>query len=183
MTDEQMQSHPGAHRFGWWMRIAMTVGVVAASAFGMLGYFAWALPDVGPAQPIAFSHRFHVTERNLSCILCHPGVINGARAEIPPVETCMLCHEHIIIHHPQIEKLRAIYAAGDPISWVRVNEVPDTVHFNHSVHFRAGFDCGQCHGDVAQMDRVDQPVLMNMGFCTQCHRDNNFSVDCYICHR
>ncbi len=95
----------------------------------------------------------------------------------------MLCHERIIIHHPYIEKLRSIYYSGGTISWVRVNQVPDFVFFNHSVHFRSGFDCGKCHGNVAQMDRVIQSVQLQMGFCVQCHRDNNFSVDCYICHR
>ena len=44
-------------------------------------------------------------------------------------------------------------------------------------------DCGACHGDVKGMDRLTQAHEFNMGFCVQCHRDNNVSHDCLMCHR
>ena len=95
----------------------------------------------------------------------------------------MLCHERVIVTHPEIVKLRSHWEAKRPVEWVRVNDVPDFVFFNHSLHIRRGIDCGGCHGNVAAMDRVAMPRGLTMGFCVQCHRDNNVSHDCLICHR
>ncbi len=138
----------------------------------------------GEAQPIPFSHRFHVGTKQLSCVFCHSGVLKTERAGVPPVETCMLCHKRIIVTHPEIKKLREYFDTGTPVPWVRVNRLSEFAFFNHQRHVRAGFDCGRCHGDVASMDRVKPAVkLNNMGFCVQCHRDEEFSHDCLICHR
>jgi len=139
---------------------------------------------IGIAQPIPFSHKFHVSTKNLSCIFCHSGALNTEHAGVPPVETCMLCHKRIIVTHPQIQRLKQYYDERDPVPWNRVNRLSEFAFFNHERHVRAGFDCGRCHGDVANMDRVTPVVtLNNMGFCVQCHRDEEYSHDCLICHR
>ncbi len=139
---------------------------------------------IGVEQPIPFSHRFHVGTKHLSCVFCHSGVLKTERAGVPPVETCMLCHKRIIVTHPQIKKLTEYYESGTPVPWRRVNRLSEFAYFNHQRHVRAGFDCGRCHGDVASMDRVAPVVkLNNMGFCVQCHRDEEYSHDCLICHR
>lgn len=139
--------------------------------------------DAAVQQPIPFSHRVHATDKKLSCVLCHSGVINADHAGIPPLETCMLCHSKIIIHHPKIADLRRHYDQREPVEWQRITYLPDFVYFSHQAHIQAGFDCGKCHGNVAQMDRVIAPTQFKMGFCVQCHRDENFSHDCFICHR
>jgi hypothetical protein len=154
--------------------------LAAATAGGCYYYFLWGL---GPEQPIPFSHRVHVTDKHISCIFCHNGVAAGETAAIPPLETCMLCHSKIIINHPKIRVLRDHGFAGRPVPWQRVNVLQEFVYFNHEVHIRAGFDCGKCHGDVPQMDRIVASPEFTMGFCRDCHRDQNFSVDCLICHR
>jgi len=166
-------------------KLAMTLGVLtglllAATAWACYYYFP---SRIGPAQPISFSHRVHVAEKQISCFMCHTGAIDTPRAGVPPLETCMLCHSRIIIGHPEIVKLREHFDRRKPVEWVRVNQLPDFVYFNHEIHVRAGFDCGHCHGNVAQMDRVALVQDFQMGFCVQCHRDNNFSHDCLICHR
>jgi len=159
---------------------AATCIVLAITAWGYYSYF----PSlIGQEQPISFSHRFHVTEKGLSCIFCHPGALDTPRAGVPPLETCMLCHKHILVTYPEIEKLRGYYDRREPVPWVRVNAVPEFVYFNHEVHLRKGFDCGKCHGDVAHMDRVTPSPEITMGFCVQCHRDEDFSHDCLVCHR
>jgi hypothetical protein len=158
--------------------IGLTSLVVAAT---VLFFFT---SRVGVAQPVPFSHRFHVGTKQLSCVFCHSGVLKTERAGVPPVETCMLCHKRIIVTHPEIKKLRDYFDTGTPIPWVRINRLSEFAFFNHERHIRAGFDCGRCHGDVASMDRVRPPVkLNNMGFCVQCHRDEEYSHDCLICHR
>jgi predicted CXXCH cytochrome family protein len=166
-------------------RLGLVLTVLALAFFGWGGYAYYDLykSRLGPQQPIAFSHRFHTSDKQISCIFCHGGVIDSARAGVPPVETCMLCHAKVIIHHPQIVRLTNYYNTRRPVPWVRVNRLPEFTFFNHQRHVRKGFDCSRCHGEVTQMDRVALVQDFTMGFCVQCHRDENYSHDCYICHR
>ena len=136
----------------------------------------------GPEQPIPFSHRVHATNKQVSCFMCHTGAAAGARAGIPAVETCMLCHSRIIISYPPIRQLRSHYFDNTPILWKRAFTLPDFVYFDHSVHIHRGIDCGTCHGDIARADRIKGRGFI-MGFCIQCHRDNNATHDCFTCHR
>jgi hypothetical protein len=163
-----------------WLSILIAASLGAAAG----GYYLYFTGQIGQAQPIPFSHRFHVTEKKLSCVLCHPGALNSERAGVPPLETCMLCHRKIIVRYPPIVTLRQHYDERKPVEWVHLNVMRQFVYFDHGVHVQAGFDCGKCHGDVGGMDRV-YPVqdLNAMGFCVQCHRDEGFSHDCLICHR
>ena len=138
---------------------------------------------IGPEQPIPFSHRVHVEKKNISCVFCHEGAISRARAGIPPLETCMLCHRQIIVHHPEIEKLREYYFNNEPVEWVKVEDVPDHAFFNHSVHVFRKVDCGECHGNVKEMDRIKTVNEFEMGFCIDCHRDEGATNDCFTCHR
>lgn len=138
---------------------------------------------LGLEQPISFSHRVHAGDKQIGCLICHPGAMTGARAGIPSVDTCMLCHERVIVTHPEILKLRGHYARRDPIQWMQVYAVPEFVYFNHEMHVRRQVDCGTCHGNIKGMDRVGRLNDFTMGFCVQCHRDNKVSHDCYVCHR
>ena len=138
---------------------------------------------MGISQPIPFSHRVHVQTKKISCMMCHSQVATSARAGIPPLQTCLLCHERIIRTHPFIVKLRDHFQQGNPIIWERVNWVPEFVYFNHSVHINKGIDCGMCHGNIAHMDRVVPQQEFQMGFCVECHRRNNATHDCLGCHR
>ncbi|WP_367618941.1 cytochrome c3 family protein [Pelotalea chapellei] len=138
---------------------------------------------LGVRQPIPFSHRVHVYTKHISCMMCHSQVATSARAGIPPLQTCLLCHERIIRTHPYIVKLREHFQQGKPVIWERVNWVPEFVYFNHSMHINKGIDCGICHGDVSMMDRVVPKQEFQMGFCIECHRRNNATHDCMGCHR
>jgi len=95
----------------------------------------------------------------------------------------MLCHERVIITHPEIRKLRDHFYAGEPVEWVQIYNVPEFVYFNHAMHIRRQVDCGTCHGNVKEMDRMFPAYDLNMGFCVQCHRDKHVSHDCFMCHR
>lgn len=138
---------------------------------------------LGPRQPLPFSHRVHVTTKRLSCLFCHTGVARSARAVIPPLETCMLCHQRIIITYPDIAELRKRFRENRPMAWQRVNWVPEFVYFDHSVHIRQGFDCSQCHGEISLMDRVVTVHKFEMGFCITCHKKHGTTHDCFVCHR
>jgi hypothetical protein len=178
----------------------IVVGVVLALSLGLtVAWTGWASylrggDRMGPEQPIPFSHRFHVTDKDIDCRFCHTGVDRVPTAGLPPVQTCMFCHQAIITEHPEIRRLWTYYgqrddgtldpARGQPIPWVRVFEVPDHVYFTHRVHTqRAELDCTDCHGPIGAMDRLEQPRKFEMGFCLECHRPRGASTDCWTCHR
>jgi hypothetical protein len=48
-----------------------------------------------PAQPIAFSHRLHAGELQVSCLYCHSSAETSRHAGIPAASTCMNCHKFI----------------------------------------------------------------------------------------
>lgn len=172
MTDERYQSK------AQWI-LAACVAVISVAAVAVAALYPW---NLGARQPISFSHRVHAGVKQIGCVLCHPGVFQTPVAGIPPGETCMLCHSRIIVHYPEIEKVRRHYEQGRPILWVRVNNLPDLAHFDHSMHLAAGVDCGRCHGDVKGMDRIVLAPKITMGFCIQCHREHNATRDCFACH-
>lgn len=48
-----------------------------------------------PAQPIAFSHRLHAGEMQISCLYCHSGAEKSRHAGIPAASVCMNCHRFV----------------------------------------------------------------------------------------
>jgi hypothetical protein len=165
----------------WQALVAACAGLLTV-AMVLLYYFAYP-SALGQEQPIPFSHRVHAGDKQISCLMCHAGVLHGARAGVPPLQTCMLCHDHIIKHFPPIEEERQAFAEGRPVEWVRINALPEFVYFDHPMHVIHGIDCSKCHGDVKAMDRIKPPQTINMGFCMTCHREYNVSHTCYTCHR
>jgi hypothetical protein len=160
----------------------LVICVVVVSLLAVLGAVVSYPGDIGAKQPIPFSHRVHAGDKQIGCLVCHPGAFTTPVAGLPPVETCMLCHIRIIIHYPPIEQVREHYEQDKPIWWVRVSYLPDLAHFDHSMHLTSGVDCGKCHGDVKAMDRLVLPRQLTMGFCIECHRENNATHDCFACH-
>ena len=81
-----------------------TVVLLVALAFGLLSL----VPRIGalrlpgnqrgyePAQPIAFSHRLHAGEMQISCLYCHYGAEASRAAGIPAASVCMYCHKFVI---------------------------------------------------------------------------------------
>jgi len=153
-------------------------------AIGLALYSYYFRMKVGPEQPVHFSHRLHTTEKGISCFFCHEGAVGTARSGIPPLQTCRLCHEKIIVYHPEIVTLRTYALENEPVEWVRVqNNVPDFVFFDHSVHIHRKIDCSRCHGNVREMDRIEQINEFDMNFCITCHRSEGATNDCFTCHR
>jgi len=48
-----------------------------------------------PEQPIAFSHRLHAGELQISCLYCHYGAEKSRHAGIPAASICMTCHRFV----------------------------------------------------------------------------------------
>jgi hypothetical protein len=158
----------------------------------------------------AAEHSRHAGVPSASvCMKCHALVTDGfdrvleerARAEAAGEEPRRTIS-------PELAKLYDYQGLGDDIEpdagrapraipWQRVHQVPDFVHFDHSVHVAGGVACETCHGPVQSMERVRQEHSLSMGWCVACHRASgatptcvapdpearpHASTDCVTCH-
>ena len=159
--------------------------IAKVSIFGsifFLGLFAWVYSEllrssyvtgqgVVKKQPVPFSHQHHVAGLGIDCRYCHTSVERSAFAGIPPTETCMNCHRQIWTNAELLEPIRASFRDNVPVQWTRINDLPDYVYFNHSVHIAKGMGCVTCHGPVNQMQLTFQHATLQMEWCVSCHRD------------
>jgi hypothetical protein len=120
-------------------------------------------------QPVPFSHKHHVGELGLDCRYCHSTVDVSSSAGMPSTQTCMACHSQIWTGAAILEPVRASYRDSTPISWTRVNAVPDFVYFNHSIHVAKGVGCTTCHGPIAEMNITWSAQTLYMRWCLECH--------------
>jgi cytochrome c7-like protein len=125
---------------------------------------------VARTQPVQFSHRHHAGELGIDCRYCHTGVERSAVASVPPTKTCINCHAQIWADSPFLEPVRASFRDGTAIPWVKVNDLPDFVYFNHSIHVHKGIGCATCHGRVDTMNQLYQASSLQMEWCLDCHR-------------
>jgi cytochrome c7-like protein len=145
-----------------------------------------------PVQPIAFSHKQHAGEMQISCLYCHGGAETSRYAGIPALSICMNCHTNVRMSlaaqqrgdrtaSPELRKLYDALAldpalapvkgkSATPIRWQKVHQLPDFVYFDHRAHITATIRCQHCHGPVESMDRVRQFEALAMGWCVDCHR-------------
>ena len=84
-----------------------------------LVYFYYLFPgqDIGPVQPIYFSHRIHAGVKQINCRFCHPYVERSEHAGLPEVEKCFFCHKYIIPMHPEILKEKEYFDRKVPVPW------------------------------------------------------------------
>ncbi len=125
---------------------------------------------VRKSQPVPFSHQHHVTGLGIDCRYCHTSVEQSSFAGIPPTKTCMNCHSQIWTNAAYLEPVRESFRTGRSLEWTRVNQLPDYVYFNHSIHVNKGVGCNTCHGPVDQMPLTYQYASLQMEFCLDCHR-------------
>ncbi|MBI3019552.1 MAG: cytochrome c3 family protein [Deltaproteobacteria bacterium] len=123
-----------------------------------------------PQQPIAYSHKLHAGDLQISCFYCHGNAEKLPSATIPPTQVCMNCHSIVKRGSPEVQKIVESYEKNKPIKWVRVHKLPDFVHFKHNVHVKAGISCFDCHGKIYEMEVVRQEKPLSMGWCLDCHR-------------
>lgn len=123
------------------------------------------------SQPVPFSHQHHVSDDGIDCRYCHSSVEEGPYAGLPSTHTCMTCHSQIWTGALPLAPVRQSEQTGEPIRWRRVAQLPDYVHFDHSIHIDRGVGCVECHGRVDQMPLTFRAVPLQMEFCLDCHRD------------
>jgi hypothetical protein len=132
--------------------------------------------DVAREQPVQFSHKHHAGELGIDCRYCHTSVEISAVASVPPTKTCINCHSQIWAQSQFLEPVRASWRTDQSIRWIKVNDLPDFVYFNHSVHVHKGIGCVSCHGRVDKMNQLYQATSLQMEWCLDCHRHPEHNV-------
>jgi len=156
----------------------------AALALRLIALGGMLFAMTAPArQPVEYSHKKHLA-LGLDCLDCHSGADVRARAGIPSVAKCMLCHQKLARDNSEVKKVIAYAAQNHEIPWERVYGFsPEAlVRFQHAPHYQAHIACSTCHGDMTQATVAQRQVRHTMGSCLNCHRQNHASEDCATCH-
>lgn len=190
--------------------IVATIFFLLGSAYFGYGYLMQVGVDQGyqPIQPIHYSHRIHAGDNKIECKYCHSSARVSKHSGIPSLNVCMNCHKNIAQVSEDVQKegltkygvdyndeIQKLYNATGwdptkqdyvnepkPVKWIRIHNLPDFVYFNHSQHVSvAGVQCQTCHGQIQEMEIVEQHSPLTMGWCINCHRetDVNFRGSAY----
>lgn len=187
-TDEELASVANEPTFGQKLKTLFSNSTVRSAVIWMFiilgakatldGLFSIGVHQgYAPAQPINFSHKLHAGDMEIDCAYCHTGVYKGKQAGIPSSSICMNCHNTIKRESPEIQKIYRAIETNTPVEWVRVHNLPDLAYFNHSQHTAVGgLDCENCHGDIKNMEVVQQRSTLTMGWCIDCHRQTDVNA-------
>jgi Cytochrome c7 and related cytochrome c len=153
------------------------LGIALLVILGILWWWVWPRTNYARhvgwpvTQVVPFSHQHHVAGLGIDCRFCHVSVEVSSNAGMPPTYTCMTCHTQIWTNAEILAPVRQSLAENKPIVWHRVNDLPDYVYFNHSIHIAKGVGCSSCHGEVDSMPLSYKAKTLTMGFCLDCHRN------------
>jgi hypothetical protein len=111
-----------------------------------------------------------VGDDGIDCRYCHTSVEKSSFAGIPGTQVCMTCHSQIWTQASVLQPVRASLTTNEPIRWNRVNDLPDFVFFNHSIHIAKGVGCSTCHGALDEMPLTRRTQTLYMKWCLECHR-------------
>ena len=131
-----------------------------------------------PQQPIAFSHRLHAGDLQISCQYCHYGAENSRHAGIPAAGICMNCHRFVTA--PQKAMVGEILAARkenrapEPVVSPELQKLYDSLALNDKLE--------------RDPDKTPEPIkwvkVHNLpNYACFDHRAHvNAGVDCQRCH-
>jgi hypothetical protein len=146
----------------------------------LLAATVWAADP--PEQPVPFSHKLHVGTAKLACKMCHPNPDPGETMTIAPASTCMQCHTVVKPDSPAIQKLAQYAKEKKDVPWVQIYKTKEFVWYSHRSHLNANVACADCHGPVAESERVAKEGDISMAACMTCHQMRHVSFRCNFCH-
>ena len=134
-------------------------------------------------QPIAFSHKLHVSKNGIACQFCHIYARRSYASGVPPVSTCVGCHgsNQMKLVQPEsaeVNKMRDFWEKGEPIPWAKVHDIPDYVRFPHKRHINvkssrlienAGKGCDMENDSRSLECRLMQFKMGGDTRCESCH--------------
>jgi hypothetical protein len=84
-----------------------------------------------PIQPIAFSHRLHAGDLQISCLYCHYGAERSQHAGVPAADVCMTCHRFVTAPQkdmiPEILEARKANRTPQPVISEELRKLYDSL--------------------------------------------------------
>jgi hypothetical protein len=151
--------------------LAVIIGLSIALGYGWSYSTFNTREDAVIQQAVPFSHEHHVGGLGIDCRYCHTSVEVSAYAGLPASSICMNCHSQIWAESEMLKPVRDSYEHKKPLIWARVNDLPDFVYFNHSIHLNKGVGCESCHGRVDRMPLMSKVHTFHMEWCLECHEN------------
>lgn len=171
------------NRSGWKSFGILLLAGTAALVVGLLYSKGSADSAAQDRQPIPFSHQFHAGQLKLDCVFCHRSAHQSPTAGVPSLKLCLGCHQNMDAKKAGIQTLLDHWNEQRPVSWVRLQRLPDFVYFTHERHLAHGLQCTTCHGQVEHMSGTPRAATLEMGWCVSCHQQRGASRDCLTCHK
>lgn len=138
------------------LKAGLTTGI---GVLGILGLSLAAHAD--DPRPL---HQLHQEDAELSCNDCHQADAKRPGQMTIKAESCADCHDATPAN--KVPKHRRLKAA-----------------FPHSAH--SGFDCTDCHADMAKEQFDTSKPVLSEARCASCHDENGVEIaknDCRKCH-
>ncbi|MBK5275127.1 MAG: cytochrome c3 family protein [Desulfuromonadales bacterium] len=148
------------------------------------------------AEPVVFSHEFHLVKYNNNCKVCHNAIFNMkdrrhfTMAEMEKTKSCGACHSGVKAFSVSSEKDCSRCHKGTPRDVTyKINGLSNAV-FSHAIHIaKTGGACRSCHngtvitgkGKPVSMDQMEKGKT-----CGACHNGKKaFTVaaNCDRCHK
>jgi hypothetical protein len=144
-------------------------------------------------QPIAFPHYTHAVTLEMDCQYCHSEARKSIHSGVPPVQTCMNCHQHVKKDAPEPQKMwgycKPVDTAGNPVGLRKAKDKWQATKLKPGQDVVADEDIGKvdypapgaftCTGDPIPWNKVhDLPDYVNFTHkrhirggldCTECH--------------
>jgi hypothetical protein len=140
------------------------------------------LPDnqqgYSPEQPIAFSHRMHAGDLQISCLYCHSSADKGPHAGIPSASLCLNCHRFVQAStDTQLAAYNQAKKAGRPVGRVvspELQKLYDALALDEKMQPEAG----KARKPIAWIKVHNLPAFTRFD-----HRAHvQVGVDCEHCH-
>jgi c(7)-type cytochrome triheme protein len=148
------------------------------------------------ADPVIFSHDFHLEKYNNNCKICHNAIFNLRQkkrftmAEMEKTKSCGACHSGMKAFSVKDEKACTKCHKGKPRTVAFKVKGASDVAFSHDAHVaKAGLSCRSCHDGkvITGKDRNVSMAQMEKGrTCGACHNGKMaFTVagNCGNCHK
>lgn len=148
------------------------------------------------AEPVVFSHEFHLAKYANNCKICHDAIFNlkskrhFTMAEMERTKSCGACHTGMKAFSVSSEKDCVRCHKGKPREITYTVKGLGTATFSHSIHIaKTGGACKGCHNGkvISGRDRGVTMADMEKGrTCGACHngkRAFTVTANCGRCHK
>lgn len=158
--------------------------------------------EIYPPQTITirFNHKKHVKDQKLECKACHEGAYTSdvvADRLMPKATYCDSCHD---VDHSDTKNVKAGTDENGQCVYCHVGDkagangavapmvLPNAnLVFTHKKHLARNIQCGQCHGQVGELESATRGQLPRMAGCFTCHNMSGAAQGqakgaCVTCH-